>query len=103
MEQNIGTIKVKKSLNIVIVDYIIYIIQSRRSFCASPSCGPRLRLGLQSLGLAQKKLTSTLNDITYYFVSQHLPPQRHYMMINHPHIPISHYVIDSFTTKLDIF
>jgi hypothetical protein len=29
-------------------------IQSRRSFCASPSCQPRLRLGLQSLGLAQK-------------------------------------------------
>jgi hypothetical protein len=29
------------------------IIQSR-SFCASPSCRPQLRLGLQSLRLAQK-------------------------------------------------
>jgi hypothetical protein len=36
---------------------IVYIIQSR-SFCASPSCRPRLRLGL----------TSTLCDIIYYFV-----------------------------------
>jgi hypothetical protein len=31
-----------------------YIIQSRRSFCASPSWRSRLCLGLQSLGLAQK-------------------------------------------------
>jgi hypothetical protein len=35
-------------------DKVVCIIQSRRSFCASPSCGPRLRLGLQSLSLAQK-------------------------------------------------
>jgi hypothetical protein len=27
---------------------------SRKSYCGSPSCRPRLRLGLQSLGLAQK-------------------------------------------------
>jgi hypothetical protein len=31
-----------------------YIIQSRRSFCASPSCRPQLRFGLQSLDSAQK-------------------------------------------------
>jgi hypothetical protein len=31
-----------------------YIIIQSRSFCASPSCRPRLRLGVQSLGLAQK-------------------------------------------------
>jgi hypothetical protein len=35
-------------------DKIVYIIQSRRTFCASPSCRPRLRLGLQSMGVAQK-------------------------------------------------
>jgi hypothetical protein len=35
-------------------DKIVYIIQRRRSFCASPSCQPQLRLGLQSLGLPQK-------------------------------------------------
>jgi hypothetical protein len=35
-------------------DKIVYIIQSRMSFCASPSCRPQLRLGLQSLGLPQK-------------------------------------------------
>jgi hypothetical protein len=36
-------------------DKIVYnIIQRRRSFCASPSCRPRLRVGLQSLNLAQK-------------------------------------------------
>jgi hypothetical protein len=35
-------------------DKIVHSIQSRRSFCASPSCRLRLRLGLQSLGLAQK-------------------------------------------------
>jgi hypothetical protein len=33
----------------------LYIIQSRSSFCASPSCRPQLRFGLQSLGLAQKE------------------------------------------------
>jgi hypothetical protein len=36
-------------------DKIVHIIKSRsESFCASPHCRPRLRLGLQSLGLAQK-------------------------------------------------
>jgi hypothetical protein len=40
----------------------MYIIQSRKSFCASPSCRPGLRPILQSLGLAQKT-HSTLNDI----------------------------------------
>jgi hypothetical protein len=35
-------------------DKIVYIIQSRRSSCASPSCRPQLRFGLQSLGSAQK-------------------------------------------------
>jgi hypothetical protein len=34
---------------------IAYIIQSRSSFCASPSCRPQLRFGVQSLGLAQKE------------------------------------------------
>jgi hypothetical protein len=38
-------------------DKILYIIQSRGSSCASPSCRPQLRFGLQSLGLrlASKK------------------------------------------------
>jgi hypothetical protein len=31
------------------------IVQSRTSFCASPSCRPQLRFGLQSLGLAKKE------------------------------------------------
>jgi hypothetical protein len=35
-------------------DKIVYIIQSRRPFCASPIARPRLRLGLQSLDSAQK-------------------------------------------------
>jgi hypothetical protein len=30
------------------------IRSTRRSFCASPGCRPQLRLGLQSLSLAQK-------------------------------------------------
>jgi hypothetical protein len=29
-------------------DKTVYIIRSRRPFCASPSCRPRLHLGLQS-------------------------------------------------------
>jgi hypothetical protein len=36
-------------------DKMVYIIQSRSSFCASPSCRPQLRFGLQYLGLAQKE------------------------------------------------
>jgi hypothetical protein len=36
------------------LEILILIIQSKRPFCASPSCLPRLALGLQSLGLAQK-------------------------------------------------
>jgi hypothetical protein len=36
-------------------DKIVYIIQSRSSFCASPSCRPQLRFGIQSLCLAQKE------------------------------------------------
>jgi hypothetical protein len=34
--------------------YFLLFIISRRSPCASPICRPRFRLGLQSLGLAQK-------------------------------------------------
>jgi hypothetical protein len=41
------------NINVTAGKKIVYIIQSR-SFCASPSYRPRLRLGLQSLGLAQK-------------------------------------------------
>jgi hypothetical protein len=37
-----------------------YIIQSRRSFCASPSCRPQLRFGFQSLGSAQKHTSKIL-------------------------------------------
>jgi hypothetical protein len=43
----------------------MYIIQNRRSSCASPTWRPRLRLGLQSMGLAQKD-SLLLNDIIYY-------------------------------------
>jgi hypothetical protein len=45
------------------VPKIVYIIQSRRSFCASPSCRSRLRLGFQSLGLTQKDLLLLLMTI----------------------------------------
>jgi hypothetical protein len=34
---------------------MVYIIQNRSSFCASPSCRPQLHFGLQSLSLAQKE------------------------------------------------
>jgi hypothetical protein len=44
--------RIKAAINQIIVDYII---KSRsESFCASPSCRPRLRRGLQSLGLASQ-------------------------------------------------
>jgi hypothetical protein len=39
-------------------------VQSRMSFCASPSC--RLRLGLQSLGLAQKDSLLLLMILAIY-------------------------------------
>jgi hypothetical protein len=53
-------------------DKIVYtrIIQRRRSFCASPSCRPQLRFGLQSLGSAQKDsllLSMILVYVIYYF------------------------------------
>jgi hypothetical protein len=47
---------------------IVYIIQRSRSFCASPSCRPQLRRGLQSLGLAQKD-SLLLLMIRYYILN----------------------------------
>jgi hypothetical protein len=44
-------------------DKLVYIIQSRRSFCASPSCQPQLRIS----GLGTKRLTSALYDIIIYY------------------------------------
>jgi hypothetical protein len=44
-------------------DKILYIMQSRSSFCASPSCRPQLRFGLQSLGLAQKETLLLLGPV----------------------------------------
>jgi hypothetical protein len=41
-------------------DKIVYIIQSRSSFCTSPSCRPQLRFGLQFLDLAQKEVLQLL-------------------------------------------
>jgi hypothetical protein len=46
-------------------DKIVYIIQSRSSFSASPSCRPQLRFGLQSLGLAQKETVLLLKAATH--------------------------------------
>jgi hypothetical protein len=48
----------------------MYIIQNRRSSCASPTWRPRLRLGLQSLGSAQKD-SLLLNDIIYYLYNRY--------------------------------
>jgi hypothetical protein len=48
----------------LIEDKIVYIIQSRRSFCASPSYDLDF-LSVFNLWPSTKRFTSTLNDIIY--------------------------------------
>jgi hypothetical protein len=58
---------------------MVYIIQNRSSFCASPSCRHQLRFGLQSLSLAQKETLLLL--MIYYNILKILTKVLHYVIL----------------------
>jgi hypothetical protein len=77
-KKNHYSIKKKLITTNLIFWYNIYVSARRKSVCASPSCRPQHRLGLQFLGLAQKDSLLLLMDIIYYYFANNFVIKHNY-------------------------